>query len=138
MRKSTGMYPENWKEIATEVKEQAGWKCVRCGHPHEPETGYTLTVHHIDLDPSNSQWWNMAALCQRCHLHIQGKVFLEQFWAFDHSPWFQPYVAGYYASLLGLPTDRRYVEQNIKSILDYIKLRGDFDWSKILEVEWKD
>jgi hypothetical protein len=95
-RKSIGAYPDNWKEIALAVKEAAGWKCVRCGHRHEPETGYTLTVHHLDIDPSNCAWWNIPALCQRCHLSIQGRVVMERPYMFQHSPWFVPYVTAYY------------------------------------------
>ena len=61
-----------------------------------------LTVHHLDGDKLNCRWWNLAALCQRCHLTIQGKVKLPRPWLLDHSDWFKPYVAGYYAwSLMG-------------------------------------
>jgi len=70
-------YPENWREIAKEVKDRAGWRCELCGHEHDPETGYTLTVHHLDGDPSNCDPENLVALCQRCHLRKQ--VYLE--WA---------------------------------------------------------
>jgi 5-methylcytosine-specific restriction endonuclease McrA len=91
-------YPDNWKEIAQEVKDAADWKCVRCGHRHEPETGYTLTVHHLDIDPRNCAWWNIPALCQRCHLSIQGKVIMDRPWMFEHSDWFKPYAAAYYPS----------------------------------------
>lgn len=98
-RKSTGEYPENWNEIATASKERAGWKCERCGHPHDPKTGYTLTVHHLDLNPENCADWNLAVLCQRCHLHIQGKVIMEQYFMFAHSEWMKPHVEGYYRSI---------------------------------------
>ena len=98
-RKSTGEYPANWKEIAKAVKDAADWKCVRCGHRHEPETGYCLTVHHLDIDPSNCAWWNIPALCQRCHLTIQSKVVMDRPWMFDHSEWFKPYVFTYYAAI---------------------------------------
>lgn len=92
-------YPYNWVAISLAVKEQAGWKCVRCGHPHDPKAGYVLTVHHLDMDPGNSRWWNLLPLCQRCHLQIQHKVVLDRPWAMlPHSEWFKPYVAGYYAS----------------------------------------
>ena len=60
-RKSTGDYPANWPEIAHQVKEQADWKCVRCGHIHDPENGYMLTVHHLDLNKENCEWWNIPA-----------------------------------------------------------------------------
>lgn len=68
-----------------------------------------LTVHHLDGDKGNCEWWNLAALCQRCHLRIQAKVVMNRIWMFDHSEWFRPYVAGYYAHLAGLPTDREFV-----------------------------
>lgn len=118
-RKSIGVYPENWDEIALAVKEEAGWKCVRCGEPHDPQAGYTLTVHHLDIDPSNCEWWNIPALCQRCHLHIQSKVIMEQPYMFEHSEWFRPYVAGYYAAQNGHPHNREWVMDNIDMLLDY-------------------
>lgn len=96
-RKSIGAYPENWTEIANRVKDEAGWKCIRCGHPHDRESGHVLTVHHLDLNPANCRWWNLTALCQRCHLHIQAKVIMERTWFLEHSEWFKPYVAGFYA-----------------------------------------
>jgi len=101
-RKSTGKYPDDWKEIAKAVKDAAGWCCVRCGKPHDPENGYTLTVHHLDLNPANCAWWNIPPLCQRCHLSIQGKVIMERDWMFEHSQWFRPYVAAYYGVRAGL------------------------------------
>ena len=116
-RKSTGEYPENWAEIAQAVKDEAGWKCVRCGHPHDPAAGYTLTVHHLDLNPANCAWWNIPALCQRCHLQIQNKVVMERQWMFEHSAWIKPYVAGYYAHLHGRPTDKKYVQAHLNELL---------------------
>lgn len=90
-------YPTEWKEIAKSVKDLAGWRCIRCRHPHEtpnslvkcdhlcredlhPETWELiplrrqriLTVHHMDGRKSNLAHWNLAALCQVCHLFIQG------------------------------------------------------------------
>lgn len=105
-RSSTGQYPPNWRELARAIKEQAGWRCVRCDHPHDPATGHTLTVHHLDLNPANNAWWNTPALCQRCHLSIQNRVVLDRGWLLPHSRWFRPYVAGYYAHRLGYPEDR--------------------------------
>jgi hypothetical protein len=102
IRKSTSEYPDNWKEIARAVKDAAEWKCVRRGELHDPKNGYTLTVHHLDLNPSNCAWWNIPALCQRCHLSIQGKVVMQRDWMFDHSEWFKPYVAAYYGVRAGL------------------------------------
>ena len=91
-------YPADWATISRAVREASGWRCIRCDHPHDPTAGYTLTIHHADMDPGNSAWWNLLPLCQRCHLHIQHKLVLSRPWVMaDHSPWFQPYVAGYYA-----------------------------------------
>ena len=108
-RRSTGTYPPDWRAIAMAAKESAEWRCVRCGHKHDPVSGHTLTVHHLDLDPSNCRWWNLAPLCQRCHLHIQAKVVMERPYLFDHTAWFKPYVAGRYAYELCLPDRREYV-----------------------------
>ncbi len=107
-------YPDNWNEIAKSVKDGAYWKCVRCGTPHDVEAGYCLTVHHLDGDPSNCAWWNIPALCQRCHLSVQGRVKMEQGYALPHSEWFLPYVAGYYAFSVAeiLPT-REEVDKNL-------------------------
>ena len=64
-------YPENWDAIATAVKVAAGWCCEHCGHEHDPEHGYCLTVHHLDGNKGNCEDSNLVALCQRCHLRIQ-------------------------------------------------------------------
>lgn len=55
------------------------------------------TVHHFDGNKSNCEWWNLLALCQRCHLTIQGKVDPQQPYMFEHSDWLKPYVAAFYA-----------------------------------------
>jgi 5-methylcytosine-specific restriction endonuclease McrA len=112
-RRSTGEYPLNWKEIAQAVKDEAGWQCIRCGHPHDVQAGYMLTVHHLDMNPANCEWWNLAALCQKCHLQIQHKVVMERTWMLPHSEWFKPYVAGYYAHAHGLPHDRESVMERV-------------------------
>ena len=118
-RKSKSSYPTDWLKIARRVKDEAGWKCTCCGHPHDPENGYCLTVHHLDLNPQNCEWWNIPALCQRCHLSIQGHVIMERPWMFEHSEWFKPYVAGYYAHIQGLPTDHEYVMKNLNRLLEF-------------------
>lgn len=117
-RKSISDYPANWPAIARATKEAAGWKCVRCGHPHDPGSGYCLTVHHLDLDPANCRWWNIPALCQRCHLHIQAVVVMERPFMFEHTDWFRPYVAGYYAyTLLGEDLTREQVMARLDELL---------------------
>lgn len=80
-----------------------------------------LTVHHLDISPANCAWWNLAALCQRCHLSVQARVVMDRPYMFEHTEWFKPYVAGYYAHLRGLPEDREYVMENLVDLLDYQK-----------------
>ena len=116
-RKSTDTYPANWPQIAHRVKEEASWQCVRCGHPHHPDSGHMLTVHHLDMDRSNNRWHNLASLCQACHLHIQAKVVMEQAWLLEHSEWFKPLVAGYYAFHFGLPDDRGFVLAHVDELI---------------------
>ena len=100
MRKSTGRYPKKWKEIAKAAKDAAGWKCERCGHIHEKATGYVLNVHHLDFCPKNNQPYNLACLCQRCHLIVQAHFQLHQVWMLDVSePWMQPHIDGYVQSV---------------------------------------
>lgn len=127
-RKGSGTYPSDWKRIATEVKDAADWTCVRCGHPHEPATGYCLTVHHLDGNKANCRWWNIIPLCQRCHLSIQGRVRVERPWIFEHSAWFKPYVAGLYAErYLGETLSRDEVMSRLDELLELernLVLRG--------------
>lgn len=66
-------YPDDWKEIATEVKEAAGWKCQKCTRqcrrPGEPFDTHrrTLTVAHINHCEGDCRPENLAALCPACH-----------------------------------------------------------------------
>ena len=116
MRKSIGEYPDNWIEIACQVKEDANWTCVRCAHPHNPQNVRTLTVHHLDMNPGNSAWWNLLPLCQACHLSIQGRVYLDRPWVMaDHSDWFKVYAGGYFAwKYLSLDVTREEVERDLE------------------------
>ena len=84
-------YPDNWEEIAFEVKSEADWECADCGRPcRQPgqswvefdfeaaERGwgmdldhpqrFTLTAAHLDQNPSNNDPPNLLALCSGCHL----------------------------------------------------------------------
>lgn len=123
-RHSSNGYTSDWPAVAQACKEAAGWKCVRCGHYHDRESGHVLTVHHLDMNPANNAWWNLAALCQKCHLHIQAKVVMDRPYMFEHSEWFRPYVAGYYAHLRGLPEDRDYVVAHLDELLTLTELKG--------------
>lgn len=69
------LYPKNWKEISQWVRIRAGNKCELCevhNHTERPVTGtiIVLTVHHQDFNPKNNEFWNLIALCQRCHLRL--------------------------------------------------------------------
>lgn len=77
-----------------------------------------LTVHHLDGNKANCRWWNLVALCQRCHLTIQGRVRMERVYPWPHSDWFKPYVAGYYAlTYLGEELDREQTEARLDELL---------------------
>ena len=56
-----------------------------------------LTVHHLDEDKANCRWWNLVALCQRCHLLMQRRVVMDTPYHYEHSEWFKPYAAAFYA-----------------------------------------
>jgi hypothetical protein len=168
-------YPLAWRRgeprIPELVRELAGHRCVRCGHPYrtkmsnpewspcddrchhggevrwiampggerveEPtdavvlaelvrvgaikglEARYrVLTVHHLTGEKADCRWWNLAALCQRCHLQIQGRVRMDQVYPFTHSDWFKPYAAGFYAArYLGEDLTREQVAERQDDLL---------------------
>jgi hypothetical protein len=118
-RKGSGAYPADWKAIAKATKDAAGWRCVRCDHPHDPPAGFCLTVHHLSMDKADCAWFNLAALCQRCHLSIQHRVDLARPWVMqEHSEWFRPYVAGHYARrYLGVELAREEVVARLDELL---------------------
>lgn len=67
-------YHPKWSLISRLIRFfRAKNRCEKCGaenyKPH-PVTGskVVLTVAHIDHDKTNNRFYNLAALCQRCHL----------------------------------------------------------------------
>lgn len=73
-------YPKDWKSRSKFIRKvRARDRCEWCGaknHEPHPVTGSTvvLTVAHVyDKRPENSQFDNLAALCQRCHLNHDRK-----------------------------------------------------------------
>lgn len=97
----TSQYPKDWPKIALRIKDKAGQRCERCRHENDRESGHVLTVHHLDGNKANCEDWNLAALCQRCHLKIQGRVKMDQLFFLDVLPmsdWFKPHYAGFLAS----------------------------------------
>lgn len=97
-----GVYPDDWDQIARQVKGDAAWKCVRCKHDHAPAVGRCLTVHHFDGDKANCARWNLMSLCQACHLSVQGRVNPAVPIMWDPSPWAMPYIAGFYEAGRGV------------------------------------
>lgn len=78
-----------------------------------------LTVHHLNNVKADCRWWNLAALCQRCHLTIQGCVVMTRKWPWEHTEWFRPYVAGFYAwTYLGVELDRVETLARLDELLD--------------------
>lgn len=155
-------YPLAWHAEAKHlVREMAGHRCERCGHPYRKGDGEwsqcdaecrhegpvrasavdaprgwdkegamrpvkalveaqwrILTVHHLNGVKGDLRWWNLAALCQRCHLTIQGKVLMERVWPWEHSEWFKPHAAGWYAvAYLGLDLPREQVLAQMDELL---------------------
>lgn len=88
--------PVGWESPASIDRSSADVFAIAPTYEVEAEWR-VLTVHHLDGDKANLRWWNLAALCQRCHLQIQGKVVMERVYPHEHSEWFKPFVAGYYA-----------------------------------------
>jgi hypothetical protein len=99
----------------------ANWICTRCGHPHDPAAGRTLTVHHLTMNKAEpfEHWWAFAVLCQACHLSIQARVNLDRPWVMDdHSEWFKPHAAGFYAlKYLGQNLTREEVSGRLDELL---------------------
>ena len=67
-------YPADWKVIAREIKDRAGWRCQVCGkqcrRPGEPFDTHrnTLTVAHLNHVPEDVRDGNLMAMCAPCHL----------------------------------------------------------------------
>lgn len=136
------------------IREHAGHRCLRCGHPYRagderitargewspcdehcthggpvaepfvPDDLGTfahwrvLTVHHLNEDKADCRWWNLAALCQRCHLRMQRAVVMGRPYHYEHSEWFKPYAAGFYAlKYEGTDLTREQTEARLDALL---------------------
>ena len=118
-----GTYPPDWDQIGDRVRAEAGGKCIRCGHGHDPVNGYALTVHHFDGNKSNCEWWNLMSLCQRCHLKVQGRVNPEIPYFLEHDEWAKLYIAGFYANKYeGRLITRQEAMERLDELLAYERL----------------
>lgn len=166
---ATGVPPERIRlPIKDQVREQAGHRCQRCGHPYgrnergewtpcddqcvhdgpiryrfagqrnwieeeDPAAGWRqalngaaveaqwriLTVHHLNGVKHDCRWWNLAALCQRCHLSVQARVVMDRLFLGEHTDWFKPHAAGYYAwRYLGLELGRAETLDRLDELLE--------------------
>lgn len=95
--------PTRWRR-GSEVWIPDGDLCAADSIGHGVSRGYEiqaayriLTVHHLNERKHDLRWWNLAALCQRCHLTIQRKVTMEIAYPWEHTPWFRPHAAAWYA-----------------------------------------
>jgi hypothetical protein len=67
-------YHPKWSLISRLIRfHRAKNKCEWCGaenYQAHPVTGskVILTVAHVDHNKNNNRFFNLAALCQRCHL----------------------------------------------------------------------
>ena len=73
-------YCKDWKKRSRFIRfVRARNKCENCGaenyEPH-PITGskVVLTTAHLDHDIMNNSFFNLKALCQRCHLKHDAKM----------------------------------------------------------------
>ncbi|AFY82429.1 putative restriction endonuclease [Oscillatoria acuminata PCC 6304] len=77
---SNSRYSQDWQAIALAIKEQAGWRCSKCGlqclRPGDPKNHLSksergklmLNVHHHNRIPEDNRPENLIALCSTCHL----------------------------------------------------------------------
>jgi hypothetical protein len=84
-KKSRERYPQNWSDIALEIKQEVNWRCSKCGlqciRPGDDtkkltrsqRTALTLTVHHYNFVPEDNRRDNLCALCTGCHLSFHNR-----------------------------------------------------------------
>lgn len=47
----SGAYTEDWAIVSLRVRDEASWRCVRCRHPFDRETGRPLPCAESIIDP---------------------------------------------------------------------------------------
>ena len=104
IRWTTAAVPDLWLHVE-ENYETPGWPqgslvqttLAAAGREFVQARWRILTVHHLNGIKADCRWWNLASLCQRCHLRIQRTVVMPRVFPWEHSEWFKPYAAGWYA-----------------------------------------
>ena len=65
------LYPSNWKQIRQDILQRPNTQCEFCGIEKyfikENGSKVVLTIAHLDQDPTNCDYNNLRALCQKCH-----------------------------------------------------------------------
>jgi hypothetical protein len=91
---------EDWCDFG-KLAERDGWvvdpQRLAAALPQVQARYRILTTHHLNGVKPDCRWWNLVPLCQRCHLLIQRKVVMNRPWPWEHTDWFQPYAAAFYA-----------------------------------------
>lgn len=85
----TDVYPADWADITYFIKHLAKWHCEHCGHGNDYGKRRVLTTHHLNMIKSDCRYINLVALCQKCHLYIQGTFIPNQLFLLDNfiPPW---------------------------------------------------
>lgn len=112
--------PSKWQR-ADELGQAEGGEILHVLNQQQVQAAYRiLTVHHLNGRKFDLRWHNLVALCQRCHLSVQSRVQMERLWPWEHSEWFKPYVAGFYAAKYeGREISREEAEARIDELLAY-------------------
>lgn len=120
IRFRSAAFSNEWSTSSSQIAFTIG-EALRDGRLVRVEAQWRiLTVHHLDGDKANDEWWNTLPLCQRCHLEIQGKVDPRIPWFLEHSEWFKPFVAGFYAwKYEGKKISRDEAEARMTELLAY-------------------
>lgn len=73
-------YPDDWDAIALAIKEACDWRCQDCGmqcrRPGEAFDTHrrTMSVAHLDHNPTNCDVSNLRGWCSACHLRYDAPM----------------------------------------------------------------
>lgn len=62
-------YSKNWPEISRRIRENANWKCKKCGLDCRGQK-HNLHVHHVNRLRSDNRDENLWVLCKWCHQEV--------------------------------------------------------------------